>query len=228
MLTRLHIKNFALISELTLDFKDGLTVVTGETGSGKSILLGALGLAIGARSNSLNVRHGTDLCIVEATFHSPIANKILVDFNLEFGTDKERILIRREVRSTGKSRSFINDSLVSAGILREVGNKLVDLHGQDETRALMDRVTRLDLLDDFGGHVNVRDSYRATFSAWRTAVDTLNGLEAEANQPQSDRDYLKFQLEELSELGLHSLNQEDLEEEHNRLKHATELAAGLH
>ena len=228
MLTRLHIKNFALISELTLDFKDGLTVVTGETGSGKSILLGALGLAIGARSNSLNVRHGTDLCIVEATFLSPIAKKILVDFNLEFGTDKERILIRREVRSTGKSRSFINDSLVSAGILREVGNKLVDLHGQDETRALMDRVTRLDLLDDFGGHVNVRDSYRATFSAWRTAVDTLNELEAEANQPQSDRDYLKFQLEELSELGLHSLNQEELEEEHNRLKHATELAAGLH
>ena len=228
MLTRLHIKNFALISELTLDFKDGLTVVTGETGSGKSILLGALGLAIGARSNSLNVRHGTDLCIVEATFLSPIANKILVDFNLEFGTDKERILIRREVRSTGKSRSFINDSLVSAGILREVGNKLVDLHGQDETRALMDRVTRLDLLDDFGGHVNARDSYRATFSAWRSAVDTLNELEAEANQPQSDRDYLKFQLEELSELGLHSLNQEELEEEHNRLKHATELAAGLH
>ena len=228
MLTRLHIKNFALISELTLDLKDGLTVVTGETGSGKSILLGALGLAIGARSNSLNVRHGTDLCIVEATFLSPIAKKILVDFNLEFGTDKERILIRREVRSTGKSRSFINDSLVSAGILREVGNKLVDLHGQDETRALMDRVTRLDLLDDFGGHVNVRDSYRATFSAWRSAVDTLNELEAEANQPQSDRDYLKFQLEELSELGLHSLNQEELEEEHNRLKHATELAAGLH
>ena len=217
-----------MISELTLDFKDGLTVVTGETGSGKSILLGALGLAIGARSNSLNVRHGTDLCIVEATFLSPIAKKILVDFNLEFGTDKERILIRREVRSTGKSRSFINDSLVSAGILREVGNKLVDLHGQDETRALMDRVTRLDLLDDFGGHVNVRDSYRATFSAWRSAVDTLNELEAEANQPQSDRDYLKFQLEELSELGLHSLNQEELEEEHNRLKHATELAAGLH
>jgi DNA repair protein RecN (Recombination protein N) len=92
----------------------------------------------------------------------------------------------------------------------------------------MDRVTRLDLLDDFGGHVNVRDSYRATFSAWRSAVDTLNDLEAEANQPQSDRDYLKFQLEELSELGLHSLNQEELEEEHNRLKHATELAAGLH
>ena len=228
MLTRLHIKNFALISELTLEFKDGLTVVTGETGSGKSILLGALGLAIGARSNSLNVRHGTDLCIVEATFLTPIANRILEDFNLEFSSDKESIIIRREVRSTGKSRSFINDSLVSAGILREVGNKLVDLHGQDETRALMDRVTRLDLLDDFGGHINVRDSYRATFSAWSSAVNTLNDLESEANKPQSDRDYLKFQLEELSELGLQSLNQEELEDEYNRLKHATELASGLH
>ena len=228
MLTRLHIKNFALISELTLEFKDGLTVVTGETGSGKSILLGALGLAIGARSNSLNVRHGTDLCIVEATFLTPIANRILVDFNLEFSSDKENIIIRREVRSTGKSRCFINDSLVSAGILREVGSKLVDLHGQDETRALMDRVTRLDLLDDFGGHVNVRDSYRATFSAWNSAVNTLNDLESEANKPQSDRDYLKFQLEELSELGLQSLNQEELEDEYNRLKHATELASGLH
>jgi DNA repair protein RecN (Recombination protein N) len=228
LLTRLHIKNFALISELTLEFKDGLTVVTGETGSGKSILLGALGLAIGARSNSLNVRHGTDLCIVEATFLTPIANRILEDFNLEFSSDKESIIIRREVRSTGKSRSFINDSLVSAGILREVGNKLVDLHGQDETRALMDRVTRLDLLDDFGGHINVRDSYRATFSAWSSAVNTLNDLESEANKPQSDRDYLKFQLEELSELGLQSLNQEELEDEYNRLKHATELASGLH
>jgi DNA repair protein RecN (Recombination protein N) len=228
LLTRLHIKNFALISELTLEFKDGLTVVTGETGSGKSILLGALGLAIGARSNSLNVRHGTDLCIVEATFLTPIANRILEDFNLEFSSDKESIIIRREVRSTGKSRSFINDSLVSAGILKEVGNKLVDLHGQDETRALMDRVTRLDLLDDFGGHINVRDSYRATFSAWSSAVNTLNDLESEANKPQSDRDYLKFQLEELSELGLQSLNQEELEDEYNRLKHATELASGLH
>ena len=228
MLTRLQIQNFALISELTLEFKDGLTVVTGETGSGKSILLGALGLALGARSNSLNVRHGSDICIVEATFFSPIVNRILDDFNLEFGSNKETIIIRREVRSSGKSRSFINDSLVSAGTLREIGNKLVDLHGQDETRALMDRITRLELLDDFGGHMNVRDSYRVSFSEWRTAVDKLNDLESEAKQPQSDRDYLIFQLEELSELGLHSLNQVELEEEYSRLKHATELAAGLH
>jgi DNA repair protein RecN (Recombination protein N) len=228
LLTRLQIQNFALISELTLDFKDGLTVVTGETGSGKSILLGALGLALGARSNSLNVRHGADICIVEATFFSPIVNRILEDFNLEFGSNKDTIIIRREVRSSGKSRSFINDSLVSAGTLREIGNKLVDLHGQDETRALMDRVTRLELLDDFGGHMNVRDSYRAAFSAWRTEVDRLNDLESEAKNPQSDRDYLIFQLEELSELGLHSLNQLELEEEYSRLKHATELAAGLY
>jgi DNA repair protein RecN (Recombination protein N) len=228
LLTRLQIQNFALISELTLDFKDGLTVVTGETGSGKSILLGALGLALGARSNSLNVRHGADICIVEATFFSPIVNRILEDFNLEFGSNKDTIIIRREVRSSGKSRSFINDSLVSAGTLREIGNKLVDLHGQDETRALMDRVTRLELLDDFGGHLNVRDSYRAAFSSWRTEVDRLNDLESEAKNPQSDRDYLIFQLEELSELGLHSLNQLELEEEYSRLKHATELAAGLY
>ena len=228
MLTRLQIQNFALISDLTLEFKDGLTVVTGETGSGKSILLGALGLALGARSNSLNVRHGTDLCIVEATFFSPIVNRILNDFNLGVCSNKDTIIIRREVRSSGKSRSFINDSLVSAGTLREIGNKLVDLHGQDETRALLDRVTRLELLDDFGGHLNVRDSYRASFSAWRTAVDRLNDLESEAKNPQSDRDYLIFQLEELSELDLNSLNQFELEEEYNRLKHATELAAGLH
>ncbi|HIO15874.1 MAG TPA: DNA repair protein RecN [Flavobacteriales bacterium] len=245
MLVKLQIRNFALISELTLDFNEGLTVVTGETGSGKSILLGALGLALGERSSASSVRHGTDLCVVEATFISDTVNKVLGDYGLGMGLSSDEnesgerneggernyggnIIIRREVSASGRSRAFVNDSLVNLSVLREVGLRLVDLHGQDETRALLDRDKRLDILDDFGKHLEERDRYRAAFAGWRTAVETLRDLEKEASKPQGDRDYLQYQLEELSQLGLESLDQEELEYEYNELIHATELAKGLH
>ncbi|PCJ80448.1 MAG: DNA repair protein RecN [Bacteroidetes bacterium] len=228
LLQKLQISNYALISELTLEFNKGLTVVTGETGSGKSILLGALGLTLGERSSSSSVRHGADLCIVEAIFDTPLSRNILCDFGFEVADIRDnKILIRREVSSNGRSRAFINDSLVSVGILKEVGIRLVDLHGQDETRSLLDRDKRLDLLDDFGKHYKVRDKYRIAFSAWRTAVEKLKKLEMESNKPQADRSYLQFQIEELNLLNLGAFNQEELENEYNELTHATELAKGL-
>jgi len=229
LLQKLQISNYALISELTLEFKKGLTVVTGETGSGKSILLGALGLALGERSSASSVRHGADLCVVEAVFNSPLSRNILCDYDLEGAKVNDgEILIRREVSANGRSRAFINDSLVNVRILKEIGNKLVDLHGQDETRGLLDRDKRLGLLDDFGKHYRVRDEYRVAFSVWRTAVEKLKELERESKKPQADRNYLQFQIEELRQLNLDELNQEELEDEYNELIHATELAKGLH
>ncbi|MAO46399.1 MAG: hypothetical protein CL823_04545 [Crocinitomicaceae bacterium] len=226
MLKSLHIKNYALINELKLDFDGGLTVVTGETGSGKSILLGALGLALGDRATSSSVRHGSTVCSVDATFHSEEVSAKLIEWEIE-PTTSCLIHIRREVTSSGRSKSFINDSQTSVSTLKEVGSLLVDLHGQDETRALLERETRLDYLDKFGLHFEIRDSYRASYGGWRSAERKLAELESIAAQPQSDVNYLQFQLVELDELCLSNTNWEELEEELLSLKNATELASGF-
>ena len=226
MLTRLHIENFALISVITLELEKGLTVLTGETGSGKSILLGALGLVMGERWNISSIRQGAKLCVVEATFIDKNISKRLT--NLDIQSRGSEINIRREVSSTGRSRAFINDSQVSIVDLKSVGSLLVDLHGQDETRALLDRVTRLHLLDSFGGHEKIFNHYQLSFDSFCAAVDKLKKLEAEANRPMADKNYLAFQLEELDGLNLTHMNSTELEAEYNELLHATELANGLH
>ena len=225
MLTRLHIENFALISEVTLELEKGLTVLTGETGSGKSILLGALGLAIGERGNSSNIRQGAKLCVVEASFIDKTISKKLTRLDIE--SRGSEINIRREVSSTGRSRAFINDSQVSIVDLKSLGSLLVDLHGQDETRALLDRVTRLHLLDSFGGHEKIFNAYQLCFDSFCAAVDKLKKLEAEASRPMADKNYLAFQLEELEGLNLTHLNSIELDAEYKELLHATELANGL-
>ncbi len=226
MLCKLHIENYALIQELTLDFASGLTVVTGETGSGKSILLGALGLALGDRATSSSLRYGAKQCVVEATFKSKKLSVNLESWEITPNADNY-IYIRRELTATGRSKAFVNDSQTSVSNLKEIGSLLVDLHGQDETRSLMERNSRLDLLDSFGGHSKVRDSYRASFSRWRTANQKLADLEAIASKPQSDLNYLQFQIEELNELNLESTNWSELEDELNKLNYSTELACGF-
>ena len=226
MLTRLHIENFALISEITLELEDGLTVLTGETGSGKSILLGALGLVIGERGNVSNIRKGAKLCVVEAVFSDKTISKSLTHIDIE--SRGSEIYIRREINSTGRSRAFINDSQVSIVDLKSLGRLLVDLHGQDETRALLDRVSRLHLLDSFGGHEKIFKAYKLSFESFCTAKEKLKKLELEASTPRADKNYLAFQLEELGGLNLKHLNYAELDAEYNELLHATELANGLH
>lgn len=209
MLQRIKISNYALIDNIELNFDGGLSVVTGETGSGKSILLGALGLALGDRASSSSVRHGENLCFVEASF--------LID--------GKSIDIRREVNATGRSKAFINDSQCSVAELKELGSTLVDLHGQDETRALLNRDTRLELLDSFGGH-DV-ESYKSSFYEWKTEKENLAALIAKSKLPQADISYLEFQAAELEQLNLGVFNYDELESELQTLKNATDIASGL-
>ena len=226
MLISLHINNYALIEELMLDFSSGLTVVTGETGSGKSILLGALGLALGERATTASVRHNSKQCIIEAGFISKSVSDKLENWEIEALPNNE-LQIRRELSSSGRSKAFVNDCQTSVGVLKEIGVLLVDLHGQDETRALMERSTRLELLDAFGGHDEVRDSYRASYSGWRSAEQKLSDLKAIAAKPQSDIDYLQFQLVELEELKLDTTDWDSIENEFDMLTNSTELASGF-
>ena len=212
MLQRIKISNYALIDNIELEFKNGLSVVTGETGSGKSILLGALGLALGDRASSSSVRHGAEVCFVEASFNHK----------------GKQIVIRREVNANGRSKAFINDSQSSVAELKELGDQLVDLHGQDETRALLNRDTRLKLLDSFGGHIEANNTYEKSFNEWRDAELKLSKLIAKSKLPQADVGYLKFQADELDQLKLHIINYDKLEAELNTLKNATEIAAGLY
>lgn len=212
MLKRIKISNYALIDNIELNFESGLSVVTGETGSGKSILLGALGLALGDRASSSSVRHGENLCYVEATFIH----------------EGHQVEIRREVLATGRSKVFINESQSSVAELKELGEKLVDLHGQDETKALLNRDTRFKLLDKFGEHAEVKLSFENSFTKWKESKEELSTLIAKSKLPQADISYLKFQAEELDQLKLHIINYDELESELNTLKNATEIASGLY
>lgn len=225
MLHSLAVSNYALLEQVHLELGPGMTVLTGETGSGKSILLGALGLALGDRADASVIRPGATRCTVEATFDTTGHTEWLEARGFESAGP---LVLRREIAAAGRSRAFINDTPCSVTDLREIGIRCVDLHGQDETRALAERTTRLNLLDRCAGNAPEVAGYRAAFATWQESRAALDRAEQEASAPTADSDYLRYQLAELDHLRLDAVDMSALESERGRLVHAAEHRRALY
>lgn len=213
MLTNLYIKNFALIEELSIEFSKGLTIITGETGAGKSILIGALNQVLGMRANSDLVRSGSSKAIIEAVMvpenlHrlSPILEEAEIDQGQE-------ILLRREISAKGQSRCFINDSPCTLQVLKHVGDLLIDLHGQHEHQFLLHPETHVSMLDEFGQLAERVESYQKVYAHLRQRRKELERVVADTDRIQEKRDLLEYQLKELESLDLKKGESTELEEE---------------
>ena len=226
MLHSLCIDNYALIERLELEWSAGMTAMTGETGSGKSIVLGALGLVLGDRAEVTAVRSGSSKCTVEATFSSlPFANDWLRENELETWSE---LILRREVTDQGRSRAFINDTPVSVAQLKAIGELLVDMHGQDSTRLMLRRDYQIRWLDSLGSHTPLLQSYQLAFTLFKEHQSTLSELEIERSKPQTDRDYLSYQLEELATLELATIDWDTLKDELSLLENSASIQEQLH
>ncbi|MEX2595375.1 MAG: DNA repair protein RecN [Salibacteraceae bacterium] len=226
MLKSLLISNYALIDRSELDFETGFTVITGETGSGKSILLEALGLVLGNRANFNAIRKGQEKSVVEAVFkhESAALNERLEAEGLDVLSD---ILLRRELTTSGRSRAFINDSPVSVSLLHEVSTHLVDMHGQQENIALQSTQYQMQQLDLFAKTGEELSAYRQAFNRFKSTTDQLKRMKESAEQVRKDEDYFRFQFSELSEVELDAEAFLMLEEEMNELEHAEEIQRAL-
>ena len=224
MLRRIRIQNHALIHEVELTLDAGFHVFTGETGSGKSILLGAVGLLLGDRADTSGVGLHGDRAVIEGEFVAPQMTDWLAEADLP---DAMSISIRREVLRNGRSRVFINDAQATVSQLRELGNQLVSIHRQDDLGEVLERPALAHVLDLAGRHHDVKAAYETAYTAWREAHGALQSLEALLRAPSGDVHYLRHQIEELQGLRLHEVEWDALESELHSLQHATDLHAGL-
>ncbi|HET9679708.1 MAG TPA: DNA repair protein RecN [Gammaproteobacteria bacterium] len=227
MLTHLQIRDFAIIDALELEFSSGMTALTGETGAGKSILVDALGLVLGDRADSTTVRHGADKAEISAEFSLaklPAARQWLEAQELE--ADEDHLLLRRVISADGRSRAFINGRNMPVQILKELGNSLVDIHGQHEHQSLTRRSTQLALLDNYGNHSTELAATAESYQDWHASFERLNRLQADAADRDNRLDILRFQVQELESLALQPGEYERLNEEHHRLANAGKLIDG--
>ncbi|MFH1320777.1 MAG: DNA repair protein RecN [Bacteroidota bacterium] len=226
MLTNLSILNYALIEKLYIDFSKGLTIITGETGAGKSILVEALSLVLGERADSHVLQDKNKKCIVEGTFN--ISNYHLKDFFKSNDLDYEDLtIIRRELNPAGKSRAFINDTPVNLGHLKELGLKLIDIHSQHQALTLHSAGFQLSVVDAYSRHPGLLNEYKIKYSEFKALENELNNLLEREKSSKSDKDYYKFQHDELEEANLQAGEQEALETEIETLNHAEEIKANL-
>ncbi|WP_288857260.1 DNA repair protein RecN [uncultured Bacteroides sp.] len=227
MLRSLYIQNYALIEKLDISFSSGFSVITGETGAGKSIILGAIGLLLGQRADVKAIRVGASKCIIEARFDiSAYSMQLFFEENeLEY---EEECILRREVSASGKSRAFINDTPASLAQMKELGELLIDVHSQHQNLLLNKEGFQLNVLDILSHNEEALSAYQNIFGEWKEAQQDLEALVACANQDKSDEDYIRFQLEQLEEAHLSVGEQEELEQEADTLSHAEEIKAGLY
>lgn len=226
MLTHIHIRDFAIIEELELELYAGMTALTGETGAGKSILLDAIGLVLGDKADSNTVRHGAKKAEITLTVDiskTPHAHAWLVANELD--NEEDDCILRRIISAAGKSRATINGSPVTLALIRELGEQMVDIHGQHEHQSLMKRDAQRQMLDEFADNQALLDKTRASWKAWKLLQDRLNDLASENQQHQERMDLLRFQTRELEELALAAGETEQLDEELNRLANAEQLQA---
>lgn len=221
MLRKLYIKDYALIETLEVEFSEGMNVLTGETGAGKSIIMGALGLVMGARAEQQSIRNGARKCIVEALF----SNIQLSDTDKlgDFDIDDDEIILRREVTDNGKSRAFINDTPVSLNDLRDLSSHLLDIHSQHENLLLNKAGFQLGVVDAVAGDSAILSEFKAVYGHYKSNLRELQEMEQSIAKAQEEKDYLEFQFKQLSEANLKSGEQEELEQELSMLEHAEEI-----
>lgn len=222
MLSHLSVKNYALIEELEIDFLKGFSVVTGETGSGKSIMLGALGLILGERADLKALRDPNVKCVIEGTFE--LSKDLFLPFFVEHDIDFDRqSIIRREITPSGKSRAFVNDTPVVLPVLKELGTSLIDIHSQHQTLLLNKSSFQFDVLDASSEASNIKGDYVQAFHAYKSLDKKLQHLIESERQAIADKDYLLFLLKDFEGVDLVSLNESDIEEELSLLSNAEEV-----
>ena len=231
MLKKLDIRNFTLIDHLEMALSPGFSVITGETGAGKSIVIGAIGLLLGNRADAKQVKRGCDKCIIEATFdlsiyHSDVLKDFFEDNDLDY--EPEECLLRREVNANGKSRAFINDTPVTLALMRELGEQLIDVHSQHQNLLLSKEDFQLNVVDIIARDRQQLADYRAAFAEYRSAQRRLEELREQIATSRDNEDFLRFQQKELSEANLASGEQEQLEQEAELMSHAEDIKRALH
>jgi DNA repair protein RecN (Recombination protein N) len=226
MLLKLYVQNYALIKDLDVELEEGLTIITGETGAGKSILLGALSLVLGNRADTSVLLNKSEKCIVEGTFR--IEDYDLNEFFTSNELDYEPVsIIRREINPAGKSRGFINDTPVTVNLLKELGDRLIDIHSQHQTLMLRDNSFQLNVIDSFAGTSVLLEKYEQVYINFRAYKKELDEAKEKADRNKADLEYFQFQLNQLDAAKITGGEQEDLEKEQELLAHAEEIKIGL-
>lgn len=228
MLQSLTIHNYALISKLEIDFPAGFSVITGETGAGKSIILGALSLILGQRADAGYIKQNADKCLIEGVFN--ISSYQLESFfrekDLEY--DSQSCILRREIWASGKSRAFINDSPAGLNDLKELGAFLIDIHSQHQNLLLADNHFQLQVLDVLAQNKSLKNEYQTAYKKYVSINKQLNAVKEKAGRQRSEEDYIRFQFKQLEEARLQAGEQAALEEEQETLSHVEEIKSGLY
>lgn len=228
MLEQLHIANYALIERLDISFDEGFSVITGETGAGKSIILGAMGLLLGQRADTKSIKQGASKCCVEGTFAAENLNLNAFFEENDIDFDGKECIVRREITAAGKSRAFVNDTPVSLSKLKEISSFLIDIHSQHQNLLVGHETFLLGILDTIAENASLADNFRQQFNKWQVTRRELNALQEQAEQDRSETDYLQFQLKQLEEADLQEGEQEELEQEADTLSHAEEIKTALY
>ena len=228
MLKQLYIKNYTLIDLLDIEFYPGFSVITGETGAGKSIILGAIGLLLGQRADSKDIKTGTDRCQIEARFDLSRYDMESFFQENDLDYDAQDCIIRRELLSSGKSRAFINDTPVSLALLKELGEQLVDVHSQHQNLLLNKQDFQLNVVDIIAGKPKELATYQTEFANFLALQHQLTELREEIERNKNNADFLQFQYDELSQARLSAGEQEELEQRQDTMSHAEDIKSALY
>ncbi|MGZ3902004.1 MAG: AAA family ATPase, partial [Bacteroidia bacterium] len=226
MLKRLYISNFALINEMDVSFPGKLTVITGETGAGKSIFLEALGLVLGKRADVGVLQNKNKKCVIEAEFETKGLNLDLFFTENELDYDSH-VILRREISSEGKSRSFLNDTPVSLNVLKLLSERIIDIHSQHQTLLLNQANFQLEIIDAFAGTLEIYKNYKSDFSKLNKLQSTLKTLQEQELQAKKELDYFQFLFNELEEADIKNGSLKDLESESLALENAETIKSLL-
>ena len=227
MLKQLYIKNFTLIDELNIAFNSGFSVITGETGAGKSIILGAINLLLGQRADTKVIKTDKDKCVIEAHFNLSKygMDQFFADNDIDY--DSEDCIIRREINKNGKSRAFVNDMPVQLTLMRELGEMLVDIHSQHQNLLLQKENFQLNVVDIIAHDEQERKNYQESFKAYQKAHADLKQLEENIAQGKENEEFMRFQFNEIEKANLKADEQENIEQETEQLSHSEEIKEAL-